>query len=244
MNDFSVVIQARLSSTRLPSKALLPFRGLTVLGFLLSRLLINFDKSSIFVATSTNLEDDLICDECVKYGIDYYRGSLSHVSKRLLDTALHFNLGNFIRLTADDPFIDPLESILPLFAYATANHMDFCTSYMFSPTPNGQVCSFINTSFLHQYSSVADPVFKEHIVPFFIDKFGSSCRYSPHLNYGLFPYSLAIDTVDNFRSLLNLPDSITLKTSYSDIKEFLLRMPISQFNSSFQGLRDGAYIYN
>ena len=73
--DFIIIIQARLSSSRLPNKVLMEIKGTPLLQFLVERLNTVFDKSKLLVATSTRIEDDKIESFCNELNIQCYRGS-------------------------------------------------------------------------------------------------------------------------------------------------------------------------
>ena len=214
-NNPNILIQARLSSSRLPAKVLLPFGNqTTLLGFLFKRLKYFYNSHSIYLATSTNQEDDLICDECEKHSIPFYRGSLSNVYKRLFAAADFFSLPSFIRITADDPFIDPIASINPLLDYSISSRLKFCTSFMVEPTPNGQVCSFFNTEYLSSFSAVDDPQFKEHLVPYLISLSSNKSLFSPHIGNNVLPLSLAVDTESNYKALFNPPRNFLMTSVF------------------------------
>ena len=63
LNDYGIIIQARMASTRLPGKTLLPLNNGTILDSVISRCSKSICKK-IIVATSKNMEDDLIEEHC------------------------------------------------------------------------------------------------------------------------------------------------------------------------------------
>lgn len=105
MNNI-VVIQARMGSTRLPGKVLLPLQGKPLLMYLIDNLLEHFNRTSIIVATSTLRANDAIIECCTNNNIIYYRGSETNVFSRYEAISKMSNVENIIRLTADNPFID------------------------------------------------------------------------------------------------------------------------------------------
>lgn len=107
------IIQARLSSTRLPNKILLPFyQGKSILDLLIDKLL-SFPDYKIILATSTNKENDLLEEIANKRNILCFRGSENDVLKRFIDAAKFFNVTDIIRICSDNPFLE-IESLKEL----------------------------------------------------------------------------------------------------------------------------------
>jgi spore coat polysaccharide biosynthesis protein SpsF len=101
------IVQARMSSTRLPGKVLLPLAGAPVLGHVVSRLKHCSTLHNIIVATSVDVHDNVIAQWCNERGVACYRGSLHDVLDRYYQAAVHANADVVVRITADCPAIDP-----------------------------------------------------------------------------------------------------------------------------------------
>jgi len=100
-----VVIHCRTSSNRLPAKALLPVRELPSI-VLCARRAANTGLS-VVVATSNELDDDVLADTLKRFSIPVYRGSLTNVLARVTEaigTADNNDL--VVRLTGDNLFVD------------------------------------------------------------------------------------------------------------------------------------------
>ena len=109
--DHSILIQARLSSRRLPGKILFKlgnsrFNSLTLM---IKRLKILENNIDINLITSEEKCDDAILFTAKNIGIKCLRGSQNNVLKRYYDCAKFLNTKTIIRLTSDCPFIDPCE---------------------------------------------------------------------------------------------------------------------------------------
>lgn len=103
MSDL-IIIQARLSSTRLPGKVLLPFyKGKTLLDLQVEQLMEL--GHSFVIATSTNPADDRIETWAKDNGVQLFRGDELNVLKRFVDCANQYEAENLIRVCSDNPFL-------------------------------------------------------------------------------------------------------------------------------------------
>jgi spore coat polysaccharide biosynthesis protein SpsF len=101
------VIQARMSSTRLPGKVLKDIMGRPMLSYELERLAAVPEIDELIVAATANREDDPIAALCEKMGVKTYRGSESDVLSRYHEAASAARADVIVRFTADCPVIDP-----------------------------------------------------------------------------------------------------------------------------------------
>lgn len=107
-NNTGIILQARLGSTRLPGKMLMPFyNNSSLLEIIIKRLKKDLNNYKIIVATSTNQRDDEIEVLCANLGIDCYRGSENNLVSRFIDAAETFNINQIVRVCADNPFLLP-----------------------------------------------------------------------------------------------------------------------------------------
>jgi spore coat polysaccharide biosynthesis protein SpsF len=105
-NSFIVTIEARLGSTRLPNKVLLPFGKVSAIELLIERIKKSKYIKKIVVSTTTNKRDDKLVNILEKKKIRYFRGSELNVLFRLVSLLKKNNEGSVIHLTADNPLID------------------------------------------------------------------------------------------------------------------------------------------
>jgi spore coat polysaccharide biosynthesis protein SpsF (cytidylyltransferase family) len=101
------ILQARVSSSRLPGKVLKPILGRPMLELHLERLAYCRRIDRIVVATSTETGDDPIGSLCQSIGVDFFRGSLTDVLDRFYQTARGYQPDIIVRLTGDCPLADP-----------------------------------------------------------------------------------------------------------------------------------------
>lgn len=101
------IIQARMSSTRLPGKVLVPIGNRPMLWHVLKRLSCVPTIEQTVVATSVEPADDRIAEFCLENRFEYFRGSESDVLDRFYHAAKHYSADVVVRITADCPLIDP-----------------------------------------------------------------------------------------------------------------------------------------
>jgi spore coat polysaccharide biosynthesis protein SpsF len=70
------IVQARMTSTRLPGKVLMPMAGKPMIRWVYDRLSRASRVTKIVIATSNSSSDDLLCEYCSRQNIPYFRGSL------------------------------------------------------------------------------------------------------------------------------------------------------------------------
>lgn len=101
------IIQAHMSSTRLPGKVMKDICGQPALFRMIERVRHCKNIDLIVVATSTMDCDDVIIDACEQWGVATYRGSNDDVLSRYWGAAQAYPAGTYMRLTSDCPLIDP-----------------------------------------------------------------------------------------------------------------------------------------
>ena len=105
--SFTVIIQARMDSSRLPGKVLADIGVKPLLEFLICRLKLCKHIQEIIIATTTKSNDTPIVNLGKKIDIKVVRGSENDVLDRFEVAAKNTNSNCLIRITGDCPLIDP-----------------------------------------------------------------------------------------------------------------------------------------
>ena len=101
------IIQARMSSTRLPGKVMIKIdRENTILDCVINQLQDSKEIKNIVIATTDQKEDDVIVEFIQKRRMKYFRGNKQDVLDRYYQCAKKFNFSEIIRITSDNPLID------------------------------------------------------------------------------------------------------------------------------------------
>jgi len=107
MSRVVAIVQARMSSTRLPGKVLMDIAGTSMLARSVRRLSRVESLSEVVVATTIEKSDDPIVEQCEINGWKYFRGSQEDVLDRYHAAATSFRADSVVRITSDCPMIDP-----------------------------------------------------------------------------------------------------------------------------------------
>ena len=102
-----VVVQARMTSTRLPGKVLADVAGRPMLAQQLRRLAACRLADELVVATTLNAADDPVVTVARGEGARWFRGSEADVLERYVGAAREARADVVVRITADCPLIDP-----------------------------------------------------------------------------------------------------------------------------------------
>ena len=104
-NNIACIIQARISSSRLPGKIALDLYGKTILERVIEQCINVHHNIDLIIATSTDPSDNITAEIGESAGVDVYRGSLLDVRSRYLNAGKGYKY--IIRATADNPFTEP-----------------------------------------------------------------------------------------------------------------------------------------
>ena len=113
------IIQARMSSSRLPGKVMMPLAGRPMIWHIVERARACRLVEKVVVATSTERSDDPLAACCQQEGIDCFRGSLDNVLSRFIKILDDYPYEYCVRITGDCPLIDPEFIDKQIFALQT-----------------------------------------------------------------------------------------------------------------------------
>ena len=101
------ILQARMSSTRMPGKVMAPVLGEPMIWRQIERIRRARSVSKLVVATTTETSDDALVGFLLGRGCSVHRGELEDVLGRYAGSARAFAPAHVVRLEADCPLIDP-----------------------------------------------------------------------------------------------------------------------------------------
>jgi spore coat polysaccharide biosynthesis protein SpsF len=130
------IIQARMSSSRMPGKVMQEIGGKPMLYHVVKRTERSETIDLAAVATSDQRDDALIESFCTENAIPCFRGSLDDVLDRYYQAARHFGADAIVRLTADCPLLDPdvIDRVVRRFS---DGNFDYVSNVMEPTYPDG-----------------------------------------------------------------------------------------------------------
>ncbi len=159
----AAIIEARMTSSRLPGKVLKTVMGKPMLEYLIERLKLVDSLDEIIIATTTNTEDDKIQKFAEEKNILVHRGSEFNVMKRVLEGAKKYKVDIVVKITGDCPIIDPniVEQCIRIFE---KNSIDFLSNGHFRSYPDGMdVAVFTYEALEKSFSLTHDKLDLEHV---------------------------------------------------------------------------------
>jgi len=140
----TAVIQARMTSHRLPGKVLMEVKGRPLLSYQIEQVRHARKIDDILIATTKNMEDDPIAQLARKEGLEVYRGSEHDVLDRYYQAAQKHGIEHILRLTGDCPLIDPIICDYVINLYMTSGADFVHTGPTFAEGNDCEIFSFIN----------------------------------------------------------------------------------------------------
>ena len=149
---FVAIIEARMTSSRLPGKVLMEVLGVSMLERLLIRLQSIANLDEIIVATTINIDDDPIVEIANKMGVMHFRGSELDVLARVVGAGVASDAGVVVEITADCPIIDPriIEQMIEIYKI---NECDYLSNCHFREFPDGMDVQLIDFKSLQESHS-------------------------------------------------------------------------------------------
>lgn len=164
--DAIAVIQARMGSTRLPGKVMLPLDGTHIIEHDIRRALAATAVDRVVVATSFHPPDDLVARYAQRAGADVYRGSEDDVLGRLHKAALEHDADIVVRLTGDNPFVEP--KLISTAVRRVRDGVDYASNKVERTWPIGvDAEAFTFESFDLIESKAREPHHREHVTPYY-----------------------------------------------------------------------------
>lgn len=156
-------VEARMASSRLPGKVLLPALGRPMLGHLLDRLQSVPEIQAIVLATTTNRSDDVLDEYSQKEGVYCYRGSEDDVMARVIGAAESADADVVVEITGDCPVIDP-QIVAQTIRMFLAHSADYASNAQVRSYPDGMDTQVFRLATLKRSAALTtDRLDREHV---------------------------------------------------------------------------------
>jgi len=233
----NIILQARMSSSRLPNKVLKPLLGKAMLAHQLDRLQRTKLVDNIIVATSNETNDDAIAQLCDELNINCFRGSLDDVLDRYYQASQQFPSEHIVRITGDCPLIDPavIDEVIALHQVQGSDYTSNCQPATF---PDGlDVEVFTRSALSLAWQQAKKPSEREHVTAYIRNNSESfkQVNYSHHVN--LSHYRWTVDEPEDFELIDKIYQNLYPKKprfGLTDVLELLQQQPeLTKINQQF-----------
>ena len=227
-----VILQARMSSSRLPGKVLANINGKPMIFWQISRIKRSKYVSKIVVATSNDQTDDELALYLQEIGVDVIRGDLENVYERFRKVLYHHNSSHFARLTADCPLVMP-ELIDVIFEKFFLGKYDYISNAINPTFPDGLDVEIIKTKIFKKLIKLnLSEIEREHV---------TLAIYSRKTNFKIFSFESG-ENLSRERWVVDYPEDLDfIRKIYSKFKgresEFTLK-EVRDLLSSYPNLHN------
>ena len=217
----TAIVQARMNSSRLPGKALLPFGDFTILTYLINRLKSSNLLDQIVVATTTKPDDDKIEMALLEENCHVYRGSSENVLERFFHAASTAEAKTIVRVTADDPFKSPevLDAAIKLYL---EGGYDYVSNTIETTYPEGIDVEVFSLDCLKKtMENARHQRHFEHVTSYIYEN--SDQFKIGHLlaSENLSEWRLTIDYFDDYKTLSELASKVKPDITYPELVNFI-----------------------
>lgn len=218
------VTQARISSSRLPQKVLLPLGGKTALDLHLKRAGRSKMINEIIVATTNEPGVEKIVDIAKANNCGVFQGSLDDVLDRFYQAVSDKNPDYVVRLTSDCPIIDPelIDDTIRKFIHSK---LDYGANCLNGTLPDGMDVEIFKYSCLETaWKEARLKSEREHVTPYIRNcgKFDIlAVDYTPNLG----SYRLTLDTIEDYNLIKKLVDDVGEDAPMEDYLSYLRKHP-------------------
>jgi spore coat polysaccharide biosynthesis protein SpsF len=240
-----IVVQARMSSTRLPGKVLLPILGKSLLERMIERVQMIKHAATVVIATSDHEQDDIIQNEAEKIDVPCFRGSLDNCLDRHYQAGLKYGADVVIKIPSDCPLIDPriIDEVLDYY-FAHEGEYDFVNNLHPATWPDGNDVEIMTAACIERaYKEASRKLELEHTTPYIWenpDKFRiANISWSAGKDYSM-SHRFTIDYPEDYQFIKKVYEELyPQKADFScdDILSLLETQPeIYQINSGYAGV--------
>lgn len=195
-------IEARMTSSRLPGKVLMPIGEKPALEIMIERVKKASTIDNIIVATTINKEDDPVVELCKKLGVNYFRGSEENVLERVLQAHKTNGSDLIVELTGDCPIIDPklIDETVECFKNNNYDYVSNCITFTYPLGMAVEVFPFAKLEDISKTTLTKEDI--EHVsVRFYNDKSYSSFNIKAPKNLHFPDLSVTLDTKEDYKMI-------------------------------------------
>ncbi len=239
------IIQARIGSTRLPNKVMMPLAGKPLLLRMYERVNAAKHNDVIIIATTEEANDDPIVNLCKDNDIKYFRGNSTDLLDRHYKASLPFNPDAVVKIPSDCPLIDPeiIDKVLKYYI-DNENIFDFVSNLHPASYPDGNDVEIFSMSALKDaWLNAKKELEREHTTPYFwenLDKFNvGNVKWESGKDYSM-SHRFTIDYEQDYEFIKRIYEELYSEDkifSLQDILNLLDEKPeIKKINEKYAGV--------
>lgn len=205
--EYVFIIQARVGSTRMPQKIMLPFYGGKSILDIIVEGLKDIPDSETIIAIPDSAPNDMLEKKARDLGIKCFRGAEDDVLQRFIDAAERFGADKIIRVCSDNPFLS-IPDIGEIVCTARNSEYDYI-SFMIDGIPSikthyGFYAEYVTLDALRKVRALTqERIYHEHVTNYIYThpgKFNILWLQAHPLLSGRNDIRLTIDTPEDFES--------------------------------------------
>lgn len=206
-----IIVQARMTSTRLPGKVLLTVMDKPLLEYQIERLRRVYQAPEIIIATTINDTDQPIIDLGERLGIKVFRGPEDDVLTRYFGAARENSLDIVVRVTSDCPLIDPavIDKVIQIYL-ENQDSLDYVSNCLDRTFPRGMDAEVFPFRLLEKtFLEAADQPYREHVTPYIYENCQKFRLFNVAYDSDESHHRWTVDTPEDFKLI-----ELILKTIY------------------------------
>jgi len=236
------VVQARMGSTRLPGKVLVPLGEDFALAHVVRRISEATNIDEVVVATSEKQADDIIVWWAERTGVSVFRGDEADVLGRMYHAAERVQADEVVRITADCPLIAP-SVIDEVVSQRRECGVEYAANIIDRTFPRGlDVEVFTFDSFGTVEELATDPAHREHVTVYYRDNLEtfqlqsvpSTAVYDKKQFQNRTDLRLTLDEAADYKLLHRVFENVEYEStpSFPDVVTYIDEHGLSDINES------------
>jgi len=229
-----VILQARMSSRRLPGKVLLTLNDKPMIYWQIKRILRAKSITKLVVAISEHPSDDILANYLDEIAQEYIRGPLDNVLERFIQANKLYNPQSIVRITGDCPFVMPeiIDSVVNLF---NETKYDYVSNVVDLTFPDGLDVEVFKANILEKLMNYPlTCAEKEHVTLGILNRKDDFIIGNYSNNKNLSHYRWTVDTAEDYNFVSKIFAnfrSSEVAFTFNDIQRFIDNNPgINQIN--------------
>ena len=213
------LIQSRLTSRRLPNKALIKVNKKEILLRVVDQVRMSKRVKKIYVLIPDTKENLKIKNLLKRKKINYFEGNEANVYNRYYSFLKKKKFKSFLRISADSPLIDP--SILDrlILIYSKHKSYDLITNIFPRTFPKGQSAEIVKTkSFLNIERKKLNKYDKEHVTSYFYKNYKKYKIKNMSNREKIIKYNFSIDTKADLKKISKIIHKLEINKKKINLK--------------------------